>query len=257
MTASGPILHGRLALMGATNAMAAYRLYAGRIPATSMQLLAYMALVSKDDDTKPWYGQGYGMLAACALGRPGPITDADLRAVERAMKPLLAIRAVTTERRAAARRDGPRTARYRLHLVTIPAESIDTPPVDNPPVDHSGNGQRPTETVEDDPRKTVRRPTKSGGDDPRKPGDRGTTRNQEERGEEDHKTSQGDSLPSTGTPTEHEPEISDDESGTAPPAADPDVCPGCGVLLDPGRICGTRLCVHFGERLATVHPIAA
>lgn len=243
--------------MGASNVVAAYQQWAGQVPPLAMQLLAFMAVVSRDDDERPWFGQGHEALALHALGRPAPIGESDLRAVRRGITALLDAGAIEPDRRAAARRDGPSTVRYRLRLVALEVQDIDTPPVDNPPDSHNGDRARRTESGRDVGRFVVGRRTENDRTpDGNRPTEepRGTTRSEEE---EDHKTSQGDSLPSTGTPTEHKPAISDDESGTAPPAADPDVCPGCGVLLDPGRTCGTRLCVHFGERLATVHPIAA
>lgn len=102
--------------MGARNALAAYALYAKHLPAKSMQVLAYMALVSKDNDEYPWYSQGHEALASFALGRPDPITETDLKAVQRALKPLFDAKAITVERRGAMRRDAPSTARYRLEL---------------------------------------------------------------------------------------------------------------------------------------------
>lgn len=221
--------------MGATNAMLAYQLYAGRVPATSMQLLAYMALVSKDSDDRPWFGQGYEGLAVFALGRPAPTREADLRAVERAMKPLLDIGAIVTERRAAARRDGPRTARYRLQLVAEAAQDIDEPLVDN----SERPARRPTETVEDDPRKTVRRPTETvetthenrGTEEPR-----GTTRSEKE---ENHLRQVGNSPPSTATHRAHQ-------------NIDTRDCPTCGVLLDPDGACRNRPCP---DSVAAVIPI--
>lgn len=103
--------------MGASNALAAYMLYASRVPPLSMQCLIYMALISKDADRRPWYGQGHAALAEHALGRPEPITDADLRAVRRAVTPLLAACAIEADRLASGRRDGPVTVRYRLNLL--------------------------------------------------------------------------------------------------------------------------------------------
>lgn len=104
--------------MGASNAMAAFRMYSGLVPPLSLNLLIYMALVSKDSDEEPWFSQGYEGLARFALGRGrhAALDESDLRAVERGMKPLRDIGAVSTDRHAAARRDGARTARYRLHL---------------------------------------------------------------------------------------------------------------------------------------------
>ena len=103
--------------MGASNAMRAYLLYAGKVPATSMQVLAYMALVSKDADEHPWYSQGHEALAQFALGRrENDITDSDLKSVQRALRPLFDAKAITLERRGAMRRGAPSTARYRLEL---------------------------------------------------------------------------------------------------------------------------------------------
>jgi len=139
--------------MGASNVIAAYALYAGKVPATSMQVLAYMAAVSKDADDEPWYGQGHMALAEHALGRdiePCGCVDSckhnrpHEEAVRRAVKPLREIGAITVSRAPARRRtDGPSTVRYQLHLV-VPATV-----------------QRPTETVSNAPRNPWQRPTKS------------------------------------------------------------------------------------------------
>ena len=141
--------------MGASNVIAAYALYAGKVPATSMQVLAYMAAVSKDADDEPWYGQGHMALAEHALGRdiePCGCVDSckhnrpHEEAVRRAVKPLREIGAITVSRAPARRRtDGPSTVRYQLHLV-VPATV-----------------QRPTETVSNAPRNPWQRPTKSMG----------------------------------------------------------------------------------------------
>jgi hypothetical protein len=101
--------------MGARNVVDAYRRWAGRVPGTSMQLLVYMAVVSKDSDDWPWYGQGQASLAEFAMGRENP-DRSDLRAVSRAMGPLLDAGAVSVDRAGAARGDGNTTARYRLNL---------------------------------------------------------------------------------------------------------------------------------------------
>ena len=65
-------------LVGASNALAAYVKYAGKVPPQSLTVLVYMALVSKDADERPWFGAGHEALAQHALGRPGPTTLADL-----------------------------------------------------------------------------------------------------------------------------------------------------------------------------------
>lgn len=89
--------------MGAGNVLLAYRAYAGKVPGLSMVCLTYMAVVSKDADEYPWFGMGHKALAEHALGRKPPITDSDLRAVERAVKPLLAAGAIIVDRRAGER----------------------------------------------------------------------------------------------------------------------------------------------------------
>ena len=106
--------------MGASNAIAALGTYAGLVPATSMVLLLRMALVSKDDDPHPWYGEGHEALARQALGRGrhAALERKDVKAVERAIEPLAAIGAITADRKASVRRDGPSTVRYRLNLHT-------------------------------------------------------------------------------------------------------------------------------------------
>ena len=117
--------------MGASNALAAFRLYAGKVPPAAMNALAYMALVSLDRDAEPWWSQGAEMLAVMALGREplaetgDPKEDAKARkamerAYERAVGPLLAVGAVTTARHSSGHPDNPHYAKYRLWL-TAPA----------------------------------------------------------------------------------------------------------------------------------------
>lgn len=231
--------------MGATNVIAAYQLYAGRVPATSMQLLAFMAVVSRDDDDKPWYGQGHEALALHALGRPAPATDTDLRAVRRGIEPLLSIGAIEADRRAAVRKDGPNTVRYRLRLVAFAPPDIDEPLVDNSLNGHPAAASRRTVSGPHvgrfvDSRRTVSDPTQDGNRPTEEPG--GTTRSEEE---ENHLDLESDSPPSTGTAprTEEETPIDDDHDGC---------CPGCGVLLDPDRVCRNRACT---DGMAVVIPI--
>lgn len=103
--------------MGASNVATAFALYAGKVPPLSMQILAYMALVAKDTDPRPWFGKGHAALADAAMGRPLPITEADERAVRRAVQPLIRIGAVEVDRRPSPRSTGRyRTVRYRLNL---------------------------------------------------------------------------------------------------------------------------------------------
>jgi hypothetical protein len=101
--------------MGASNALAAYVRWAGKVPPMSMQVLLYMALVSKDSDVWPWFGLGQAALAEHAMGRVEP-TATDVRAVSRAMSPLLDAGAVTVTRAASHRSGGNSTAKYHLNL---------------------------------------------------------------------------------------------------------------------------------------------
>lgn len=108
--------------MGASNVIDAYRLYAGKVPPLSMQVLAFMAAVSVDRDRAPWFGLGHKVLAELALGRPQPLDDdepgdpADLRAVRRAIQPLLESGAVYVIRRASPNRASHKTVKYGLNL---------------------------------------------------------------------------------------------------------------------------------------------
>jgi hypothetical protein len=112
---AGPVI-GPVLNMGASNAMAAYTAYASRLPAKSMLVLAWMALVSLDADTEPWWSQGHDVLATMALGRKGPITAADLRAVERAVQPLFQAGAITVDRHSSGHPGRALHVRYRLWL---------------------------------------------------------------------------------------------------------------------------------------------
>lgn len=251
--------------MGASNVLAAYTAWAGKVPATSMQLLAYMAAVSLDSDPEPWYGMGHEALAVHALGHREP-TDAALRAVRRAIAPLRRAGAISVARRSAPRRGGASTVRYRLHLdgaatatESIDEHAVDNPPVsvDNPvdnPVDNSPGGavdnqvvgrkasyEHRTETVLCHPQ----RRTKSGQDVGRKPSYRGvrrsTTTEERERG-----------LP-TPSPTATHPPHTAHAAPTQKIDSDKDVCAECGVLLDPDQMCRNRNCGRY--ELAAVIPL--
>lgn len=165
--------------MGAKNVAAAYLKFAGVVPQTSFALLVYMALVSMDRDESPWYGEGHAALAEHALGRPSPITRADIKAVERAITPLIAAKAIEADRRAAKRIDGSNTVRYRLRLDQprdVPRKTGDV----KPPEDH----QRPPENGLHVPRKPSARPPKTVRTSPENRGTKETGGAQEERAEE-------------------------------------------------------------------------
>lgn len=155
--------------MGAGNVLRAYDKYAGKVPPLSMVLLAYMAAVSKDTDTAPWFGMGHEALAERALGRPAPVERADVKAVERAVAPLLAAGAIVADRRAAPRSGGAKTVRYRLML--------DGGDVPRNPGEESG--ERPPESVQDVPRFPGSRPPESVQSSP---GNRGTEEEEETGG---------------------------------------------------------------------------
>jgi hypothetical protein len=152
--------------MGATNVALAFQIYAGKVPPTSMQVLLYMALVSKDADANPWFSKGREALAEHALGRTVPFDRADARAVERAVEPLLAVGAIETDRRASVRRDGSSTARYRLNLSITDGPRKAWKPKPHAPRKTSGvkadvDPQRPTDSAHDAPRIPSSRPTDS------------------------------------------------------------------------------------------------
>src|ERR1700685_15719 len=102
--------------MGSSNALAAYRLYGGKIPPASLNVLAYMALIALDRDKDPSWGEGHEMLAIRCFGRPEPVGDADLRAVRRAITPLFAAGAITIIRHASGHHGRVVTVRYKLWL---------------------------------------------------------------------------------------------------------------------------------------------
>lgn len=155
--------------MGASHIASAYTRWAGRVPPLSMVLLTYMALVAKDANSEPWYSQGHQALAELALGRPAPLTTADLRAVERAITPLLRAGAIVPNRRASVRRDGHSTVRYLLvindhteaHARRFASgdksDGPDESPVDNPLQD----SQRPTDSDTHARRNPTARPTET------------------------------------------------------------------------------------------------
>ena len=247
--------------MGASNVLAAYTAWAGKVPATSMQLLAYMAAVSLDSDPEPWFGMGHEALAVHALGHREP-TDAALRAVRRAIAPLRRAGAISVARRSAPRRGGASTVRYRLHLdgAATATESIDERAVDNPPVsvdnpvDNSPAGAVDNQVVGrkasyEHRTETVLRPpqrrTKSGQDVGRKPSYRGVRRSTT--------TEEREGGPPTPSPTATHPPHDPYATPTQKIDSDKDVCTECGVLLDPDQVCRNRNCGRY--ELAAVIPL--
>lgn len=198
--------------MGASNVITAYAMYAGKVPATSMQLLAYMAVVSKDDDARPWFGQGHQALAQFALGRPLPIGRADIKAVERAIKPLAAEGAISTDRKASIRRDGAHTVRYRLHLKAphVPRNAGDVTDAQDPP--------RPPENGPDVPRNPSPRPPENV---PTSPENRGTEEpggaRRSEKTEEEEIAVRTDLTVARACEADANPDSTPDDAPTDPP----------------------------------------
>lgn len=182
--------------MGASNALAAFRRWAGKVPGASMMLLTYMSLISKDKDDWPWFGQGQEALAEFALGRENP-DRADIRAVSRAMQPLLDAGAVTVDRASAARSDGNTTARYRLNITDRADE-------ERRKWEETHDGNRRTSKPSKDPQRT----TVSGHDVRRKPTQRttvsdatydGNRRTKEEEDQEERENQGIRVLPTTAS----------------------------------------------------------
>lgn len=113
--------------MGASNALSAYLVYGSVLGDRALRVLAYMALVARDQDAEPWYGQRHEVLAEFALGRPikGNAEDdaTALRAVRRAITELHAAGAITVKRRQA---NTGRPVVYRLWLVA-PSPDVSRP----------------------------------------------------------------------------------------------------------------------------------
>jgi hypothetical protein len=140
--------------MGAANALAAYRLYAGKVPPLSLSVLVYMSLVALDKDEEPSWWEGHDMLALRCLGASEPVTDADRRSVRRAITKLFDAGAITVARHSSGH--GPKviTARYRLWL-THPA------PDEKRPVRSAGAGRKPSGAEAGVGRKVDKRRTKT------------------------------------------------------------------------------------------------
>ena len=215
--------------MGATNAIAAYRRYAGKVPGLSLAVLVYMALVSKDKDPWPWFTLGQHAIAEHALGRPDP-NAADLRAVQRAISPLIDAEAVTVDRAGAARSDGNTTARYRLNLHEeadrMRREWLDTP-----------DGKRRMSN----PHKARRDPTVSDGETRRKVTRDPTVSDERPDGNRRAKETRGD-MRSEKTEEEDLSETASHPSrATAPPIPTPTRCPAHDIPLKP-RTDGKEAC---------------
>ena len=132
--------------MGANNVMRVYLGWAASLNDRPFRLLSYMALVSVDGDSEPWFGQGHDVLASTALGLKCPSDNdkeraAALRIVRRHISPLFAAGAIETRRRATSGNLGVTHVVYRLYL--------DGPGKDSPfptgrvlPAEWTGGGQQ-------------------------------------------------------------------------------------------------------------------
>lgn len=133
--------------MGASNALNAFRLYAGKVPPLSMNVLVFMSLVSMDRDSEPKYWEGHEALAVHCLGRDeASIDDSDLRAVRRAITPLFKAGAITVAQHSSGRGEKRGRVSYWLHLVT-PAQDGKRPVVDQAPTGFAPDGNCPTDAV--------------------------------------------------------------------------------------------------------------
>jgi hypothetical protein len=146
--------------VGASNALDAFRLYAGKVPPLAMNVLTYMALVAMDKDREPKYWKGHETLAVHCLGRDeASIDDSDLRAVRRAITSLFKAGAITVAQHSSGRGEKGGRVFYRLHLVT-PTQDEKRPVDDAPPTDLAPDGKCPVDTGSTG-RKVVEHRTKS------------------------------------------------------------------------------------------------
>jgi hypothetical protein len=229
--------------VGASNALAAFRLYAAKVPPLSMNALAYMALISLDADAEPWWRQGTDALAVMALGRDELVETGDSKedararkamehACERVLKPLFAAGAITTTVRSSGHPDRARYAKYRLWL-TAPAPDGARDPrhrADQAAPHGIRGAQNSNGGVTGDPRDEVPPHEKHGAPDdgtPRNPYPRPTesvaephgfrgAKEYEEQQEERSKTLEEHSLPSSDSAPVRAREIPDGPEKAAP-----------------------------------------
>lgn len=138
-------------------------MWGDKLPPKSLVLMVYMATRSLDSDEMPWFSRGHKHLAEHAFRRPSPAQRADVKAVERAMSPILRLGAAVADRRAAIRNDGPSTARYRLSLGSVEYRARIARDVPHFPGDvNDEDPPRPPETVPDVPHFSDSRPPENG-----------------------------------------------------------------------------------------------
>lgn len=131
--------------MGASNALNAFRLYAGKVPPLSMNVLVFMSLVAMDKDSEPKFWEGHEALAVHCLGRDeASIDDSDLRAVRRAITPLFKAGAITVAQHSSGRGEKHGRVTYRLHLVT-PAQDGKRPMGDQGSIGPAPDGKCPVD----------------------------------------------------------------------------------------------------------------
>jgi hypothetical protein len=146
--------------VGAANVLRVYHSWRRHLDDRPFCLLAYMALIARDQDAEPWFGQGHAALAELALGMDVPTEakqrDAVLRKVRRHITPLFAAGAICTRKRARYGRYVKSQVQYRLHLdapcdcepqVTQRPKAARRQAVDNPPPYRSLNDLQVSESI--------------------------------------------------------------------------------------------------------------
>jgi len=98
--------------MGARHAKSAFGLWAGKVPAGSLNALVFMALTAKDGDDPALFWGGHESIAVSVLGRTRSFTESDRRAVGRLIAPLFKAGAITLAKHSAPGRQ----ACYALNL---------------------------------------------------------------------------------------------------------------------------------------------
>ncbi len=96
--------------MGASNAMSAVTFWS-HLPGESFKVLTYIALITLDRDPEPVYWGSTEALIE-ALGRKGEPSEADYRALRRAIKPLVDSGVLAVDKRSVPGHP----PRYRLQI---------------------------------------------------------------------------------------------------------------------------------------------
>lgn len=244
--------------MGIRNVEAVYARWSLHLPHLPFRVLVWMAYRSLDADDPPRFWGGWEELAY-AGGRmvpPRDDTDKDAtreraaasKAVRDAVRLLRERGAIRMTRRAAP---GVNTD-YSLNLFDGTGDAHRTAsPVDNPAPPAGNGGRSPSPTV-DGKRRNGGRSAFATVDAHRTPEEKEEEQDlpQERQGDLRTKPEVGGDPGSVDNPGSQPSE----EGGAAQLALlarggdDHNVCPECGVLLDPDRRCGHRTCPRYGSR---------